>query len=134
MALPGSQLAALAGTVRQVDNFTGSGAGQAINAYGQECENNEGRKPTFRASIGAFTPQATPQDFFTLTGSPGVVTRLLYIEVYMAATAAAAFEVYLNYNSAANTGGTSTTLVAVPSDPSDPNQTTALAVATESAA
>ena len=127
MALSATQLAGTAGFVRILDGSIGSGQGQGINSYGQELENCEGRKPTFRATIGAFTPQATPQDFFTLTGSPLVVVRLLALEVYYAATAAAAYEVFLNFNSAVNTGGTSTTPTAVPADPSDPGWSTALA-------
>lgn len=127
MTIQVGQQIAVPGFIKCLDNFLGSGAGQGINAYGQELENCEGRKPTFRASIGAFTPQATPQDFLTLTGNPLCVVRLLAVEVYLAATAAAAFEVFLNYNSAPDTGGTSTNPVAVPSDPSDPGWTTALA-------
>lgn len=119
MALPAAQLVATAGNFRQVDAFTGSGQGLGVNQYGQELSNSEGRKPTYRSCIVAFTPQATPQDFFTLTGSPLVVARLISIEIYYAATAAAAYEVALNYNSAPDTGGTSTTPTVVPMDPSD---------------
>ena len=119
MALPSSQYAQSPGLVHVGDGFTGSGASQAINQYGQELENNEGRKPTYSAYINAFTPQATPQDFFTLTGSPLVVARLLAIEIFYAATAAAAYEIGLYYNSAALTGGTSTAPTAVTHDPND---------------
>ena len=119
MALPSSQYAQSPGLVHVGDGFTGSGASQAINQYGQELENNEGRKPTYSAYINAFTPQATPQDFFTLTGSPLVVARLLAIEIFYAATAAAAYEIGLYYNSAALTGGTSTAPTAVSHDPND---------------
>jgi hypothetical protein len=119
MALPASQFVQQPGLIHVTDSFTGSGQSQGINQYGQELENNEGRKPTYSAYVNAFTPQATPQDFLTLTGSPLVVARLLMIEIYYAATAAAAFEVGLYYNSAPDTGGTATTLSAVSHDPID---------------
>ena len=119
MALPASQFVQQPGLVHITDGLTGSGQAQGINQYGQELENNEGRKPTYSAYINAYTPQATPQDFLTLTGSPLVVARLLMIEIYYAATAAAAYEVGLYYNSAPDTLGTSTALTAVSHDPAD---------------
>jgi hypothetical protein len=119
MALPATQYVQQAGIAHIVDGLTGSGQMQGINQYGQELENNEGRKPTYSAYINAFTPQATPQDFFTLTGSPLVVARLLMIEIFYAATAAAAYEVGLYYNSAPNTAGTSTAPTSVTHDPND---------------
>jgi hypothetical protein len=119
MALPASQFVQQPGLVHITDGLTGSGQSQGINQYGQELENNEGRKPTYSAYINAFTPQATPQDFFTLTGNPLVVCRLLMIEIFYAATAAAAYEIGLYYNSAVNTAGTSTAPTAVTHDPND---------------
>lgn len=119
MATNPAQFVQSPGLVHPADAFLGSGAAQAINSYGQELANNEGRKPTYSAYINAFTPQATPHDFLTLTGSPLVVARLLMIEVYYAATAAAAYEIGLYFNSAPDTGGTSTALTAVPHDPND---------------
>jgi hypothetical protein len=107
------------GLMRIVDGFTGSGSPQGVNSYGQELENNEGRKPTYSAYINAYTPQATPGQFFALTGNALVVARLLMIEVYFAATAAAAYELGLYANSAPLTGGTSTAIVGVPHDPND---------------
>ena len=120
MALNVANVPGIAGLLRVVDGYLGSGSGQGINSYGQELENNEGRKPTYSAYVNAFTPQATPQDFLVLTGSPLVVARLLMVEVYYAATAAAAFEIGAYYCSAPNTGGTSTALTAVSHDPIDP--------------
>jgi hypothetical protein len=119
MALPVGQQVAIAGLFKQVDAFTNPGQGLGVNSYGQELSNSEGRKPTYTACINAYTPQATPHDFLTLTGNAGVVARLLAIEVFYAATAAAAYEVGVYYNSAADTGGTSTALTAVPHDPTD---------------
>ena len=119
MALPASQLVQQPGLVHIGDGFTGSGQTQGINQYGQELENNEGRKPTYSAYVNTFTPQAAPQDFLTLTGSPLIVARLLAIEIYYAATAAAAFEIGLYYNLTPDTGGTSMTLAAVSHDPND---------------
>jgi len=119
MALPVAQQVAVAGLFKQVDAFLNSGQGLAVNQYGQELSNSEGRKPTYSAAVTAFTPQATPQDFFTLTGSSLVVCRLLAVEVWCAATAACAYELALNVNSAPDTGGTSAAVTAVPCDPND---------------
>lgn len=130
MVLNPAQLVQQASLVHIVDGLTGSGQAQGINAYGQELENNEGRKPTYSAYINGFTPQATPQDFFTLTGNPLVVARLLMVEVFYAATAAAAFELGLYYNSAPDTGGTSTAPTAVSHDPTDPAASCAVAAYT----
>lgn len=130
MALPSTQFVQQTGLTHIVDGLTGSGQAQGINQYGQELENNEGRKPTYSAYINSFAPPATPQDFFTLTGNPLVVARLLMIEVFYAATAAAAFEVGLYYNSAVNTGGTATVPVSVSHDPNDPAASCAVAAYT----
>lgn len=119
MGLPATQLVQQPGLVRVTDGLTGSGQMQGVNQYGQELENNEGRKPTYSAYINAFTPQATPQDFLTLTGNPLVVARLLMVEIFYAATAAAAFELGLYYSSAPVTGGTSTAPTPVSHDPND---------------
>jgi hypothetical protein len=119
MALPAAQFVQQAGVSHPTDGFLGSGVSLGINQYAQQLANVEGRKPTYRGGIIAFTPQATAQDFFTLTGSSLVVCRLLFAEIWIAATAACAMELQLVYNSAPDTGGTSTAPAAVPSDPND---------------
>lgn len=130
MALPANQQVATAGQLKLVDAFTGSGQGLAVNSGGQAAVDIEGRKVTYRGGIIAFTPQATPQDFFTLTGNALVVARLLQVEVWLGATAAAAMELQLRFNSAPDTGGTSTVPVAVASDPLDVAASCALAAYT----
>jgi hypothetical protein len=107
----------------------GPGVG-GVNSYSQQLSNIEGRKPTYRGGIIALATMATPQDIITLTGSPLVVARLLMVEVWIGATAAAAFEFQLRFNSAASTGGTSTVPVAVSADPADPAASCALAAYT----
>jgi len=120
MALPSAQLVTPAGFIKQLDASLGSGAGLGVNQYGQELSNSEGRKPTYSACINAYNAYATPQDMIVLTGNASVVARLLAVEVYLAATAAAAYELGLYLNSAPDTSGTSSALTAVPHDLSDP--------------
>lgn len=119
MALPAAQFATNAGFIKQVDAFLNSGQGLGVNQYGQELSNSEGRKPTYSACINAYAGYATPQDMIVLTGNANVVARLLAVEVYLAATAAAAYELGLYLNSAPDTGGTSTALNAVTHDLND---------------
>lgn len=83
--------------------------------------------PTYSGGIIAFSPQATPQDFFTLTGNALVVASLRRVEVWIGATAAAAMELQLVYNTAPDTGGTAAVPVAVPLDPNDIAASCALA-------
>lgn len=130
MALPATQFVQGSGVNRQVDGFLGSGQGMGVNQYGQVLNNTEGRKPTYRGGILALAPAATPANIFTLTGSTLVVARLIMVEVWIGATAAASFEFKLVYNSVAATGGTSTVPVAVSADPSDVAASCALAAYT----
>ncbi|HXA22762.1 MAG TPA: hypothetical protein VNW90_10705 [Acetobacteraceae bacterium] len=129
MALPSSQRYVPPGYTFLTDAAGGPGVG-GVNTYGQQYADIEGRKPTYRGGILALAPPATPQDFFTLTGSPLVVARLLMVEVWIGATAAAAMELALRFNSIANTGGTATVPVAVSADPADAAAACALAAYT----
>jgi hypothetical protein len=119
MALPIAQEFNVAGLNRVVDGFTGSGQAAGVSPYGRLSVDDTGGAPTYSGGIVNFTPQATPQDFFTLTGNALVVCRLRLVEVWTGATAAEAMELQLVYNTAPDTGGTSTAPVAVPLDPND---------------
>ncbi len=127
MALNPAQLVQVPGFHRIVDASLGSNIGGGVNQAGELLVNMEGRAATYSGGIVNYTPQATPQDFFTLTGSAAVVARLLLVEVWIGATAAAAMELQLVYNSVANTGGTAAVPVAVPHDPADAAASCALA-------
>lgn len=127
MVLPVNQQVATAGQLKLVDAFSGSGQGASVNSFGRQMVDTSGGTPTYSGGIIAFTPQATPQDFFTLTGNGLVVAALRRVEVWIAATAAAAMELQLVFNSAPNTGGTAAVPVAVPCDPSNVAASCALA-------
>lgn len=127
MALPVNQQVQTAGQLKLVDAYVGSGQGAGVSPYGRQLVDFTGGAPTYSGGIIAFTPQATPQDFFTLTGNPLVVASLRRVEVWIGATAAAAMELQLVYNSVANTGGTAAVPVAVPLDPADVAASCALA-------
>lgn len=127
MALNIAQIAPIPGVSKIGDGLLGSSTATGVNRKGQLLANTEGRVKTYSGGIVAFTPQATPQDFFTLTGSPLVVAKLLMVEVWIGATAAAAMELQLIKNSVANTGGTAAVPVAVPHDSADAAAACALA-------
>jgi hypothetical protein len=130
MALNLSQAVTIAGLLRLVDGYSGSGQGLSVSPFGRAAVDTTGGIPTYSGGIVAFAPQATPQDFFTLTGNALVVARLRMVEVWIGATAAAAMELQLVYNTAPDTGGTSTVPVAVALDPLDPAASCALAAYT----
>jgi hypothetical protein len=121
MAAPNpANFAPIQGLLRITDGYTGSGAAIAVNPYGAMAAETTGKTPCYAGGIINYTPQATPQDFFTLTGNALVVAKLRKVEVWIGATAAAAMELQLVYNTAPDTGGTAATPVAVPIDPNNP--------------
>lgn len=127
MVLPVAQQVNTAGQIKMVDGFTGSGQGAGVSPYGRQLVDFSGGVPTYSGGILNFTPQATPQDFFTLTGNPLVIGVLRKVEVWIGASAAAAMELALVFNSVANTGGTAAVPVAVPLEPLDVAASCALA-------
>jgi len=79
----------------------------AIGTTGIPAVNSEGSKATYSVGVIAFTPVATPTDFFTLVGSATKIVRLLRISISGIATAAISVDVQLIKRTTANSGGTS---------------------------
>jgi hypothetical protein len=117
LALPVSQQANTAGILKVGDGYSGSGMGLSISPFGAAKVDISGSVPTYSGGIINFTPQATPADFFTLTGNPLVIAALRRVEVWIGATAAASMELQLVFNSLPNLGGTSAVPVSMPVDP-----------------
>jgi hypothetical protein len=127
MAFNPSQTAQSTGILRIADGYSGTGQAAGVGTFGAFYCDTTGRTPTYSGGIVAFTPQATPQDFFTLTGNALVICKLRIVEVWIGATAAAAMELQLVLNSAPDTGGTAAVPVAVPLDQNDIAASCALA-------
>lgn len=66
-----------------------------------------------------FNVAASPTDVFTITGAANTMVRIQQIRVSGLATTAGAVNMSIVKRSAANTGGTSTTLAAVPHNSGD---------------
>lgn len=73
----------------------------------------------YSASSSAFTPGATPQDIFTITGGPNVTVRVLRVTIAFTQTTAGVNAVTLKRRSTANTGGTSAGLTEIPHNSGD---------------
>lgn len=97
----------------------GTGNVAEVNAQGQLAVDTEGRKRTYSVAVSAYAPYATATDILTITGAPGVVVKVLRVEVSGRATAAAQLDAQVVLRSAANTGGTSAALTAASHDQSD---------------
>ena len=70
--------------------------------------------PTFMAASSAFTPGATPQDVFTITGNATTNVYVLKMGISTNQTTAGSNAWFIAKRSAANTGGTPATVTAVP--------------------
>lgn len=70
----------------------------------------------YRAASAPFTPGATPQDVFTITGSATRSVRVLGLSLATVQTTAGVNAWQVLKRSTANTSGTSTTVAAVPND------------------
>jgi hypothetical protein len=94
---------------------------QGINQYGQAASNNEGIKPTYRASVTGYAPYATAQDIIMLAnpGASTITMRVTRINVCGKSTAASLQDIRLLKRSALNTGGTPTSLTVGPLDSTD---------------
>lgn len=71
---------------------------------------------SYRAASAPFAPGATPQDVFTISGSATRTVRVTEMGIYTVQTTAGINAWLLNRRSAANTGGTSAVVAAVPND------------------
>lgn len=74
----------------------------------------------YHATTAPFTPGATPQDIFTISGSATRSIRVTGVGLYTVQTTAGINTWMLNKLSTANSGGTSATIVAVPDDATNP--------------
>lgn len=70
----------------------------------------------YSASSAAFTPGATPQDVFTISGSATKIVRVTRMIISTTQTTAGANRWALVKRSTANSGGTSSAVAAVPTD------------------
>lgn len=76
----------------------------------------DGYKSTYTAAIASLAVHAAATDFFTITGSATKTIRVMRIE-FSASQTTSSFETYLLMKrSTANSGGTSTSITAVPHD------------------
>lgn len=71
---------------------------------------------TYAASSGYFTPYATPTDIITISGSSTTTVKVTRVTLSSTQTTAGINNWFLNKLSAADTGGTSTGVTAVPMD------------------
>lgn len=78
--------------------------------------NNPGGVATYSASTAAFTPVATATDTVTIAGSATKTIKVLRITLSGTQTTAGINTWYITKRSAADTGGTSVAMVAVPHD------------------
>lgn len=91
----------------------------AIGTTGIPAVNSEGAKATYSCGVIAFTPVATPTDFWTLIGSATKVGRLLRLSISGFATAAISVDVQLIKRTTANSGGTSAQPIIAQHDSND---------------
>lgn len=82
-----------------------------------------GTRATFRYVAQDVTPVATATDVLVLSGSASKIIRVTKVSVVGTATAASIYDHYVIKRTAANTGGTSTSVTAAQSDSTDSAQT-----------
>ena len=83
----------------------------------------DGGKATYRASTTALASASSATDIFTITGSASKTIRITRLEISGQQTTAAAAQVIVLVRSTANSGGTASTLTAVPHDSNSPAAT-----------
>jgi hypothetical protein len=83
---------------------------------GRAYVNTQSGKVSYRAAIVTYSPYATPTDVMAITGAAGKVVRVTRWYVWGSSTAASNQDWFLIKRSTANTGGTPTTMPAVPLD------------------
>jgi hypothetical protein len=79
----------------------------------------DGFKATYSAAITGLTAPATPTDAFTITGSATKVVRVTRVGISASEQTSALRDVQLIKRSTANSGGTSSSITAVPHDSAD---------------
>ena len=87
---------------------------------------SNGTRATFHYVAQDVTPVATATDVLVLSGSATKVIRVTKISVVGTATAASIYDHYVIKRTAANTGGTSTSVTAAQSDSTDDAQAATL--------
>jgi hypothetical protein len=78
-----------------------------------------GFRPTYRYTAVDLTPVATATDVLVLKGSATKVIRVTRAGILGSATTASIYDLYLTKRTAANTGGTSTSVTPTPADTAD---------------
>jgi hypothetical protein len=91
----------------------------AIGTTGILAINSEGTKPTYSAGLIAFTPVATPTDFWQIAGSASKTVRVTRLSISGFATSAISVDVQLIKRSTASTAGTPTAATVCPHDSND---------------
>ena len=76
-------------------------------------------KPTYTAASAAFTPGATPDDVFTITGSATKIIYVVRMGISCTQTTAGLNSWFIRKRSTANSGGTSAAVAAVSHDGSN---------------
>jgi hypothetical protein len=97
-----------------------------VGATGVAAANTEGSKTTYSVGVVAFTPVATPTDFWQVIGSATKTVRVLRITISGIATSATSVDIQLIKRSTASTGGTPTSLTVAPHDSNDAAVTAAV--------
>jgi len=110
-----------------ISGVDSNGSPQAAKIDGKSLAvSTNGTRSTFRYVAQDVTPVATATDVLVLSGSASKVIRVTRVSVTGTATAASIYDHYLIKRTAANTGGTSTSLTAAQSDSTDATQSATL--------
>jgi hypothetical protein len=95
----------------------------AAGTTGIAAVSTESSKATYSVGVLAFTPVATPTDFWQIVGSATKTVRVLRIAISGIATAAISVDVQMFRRSAASTGGTPTPPTIASHDANDSSAT-----------
>ena len=110
-----------------ISGLDSSGNPVAARADGNVLSvSHNGTRATFHYVAQDITPVATATDVLVLSGSASKVIRVTKVSLVGTATAASIYDHYVIKRTAANTGGTSTSVTAAKSDSSDDAQTATL--------
>ena len=110
-----------------ISGLDSSGNPVAARADGNVLSvSHNGTRATFHYVAQDVTPVATATDVLVLSGSASKVIRVTKVSLVGTATAASIYDHYVIKRTAANTGGTSTSVTAAKSDSSDDAQTATL--------
>ena len=110
-----------------ISGLDSSGNPVAARADGNVLSvSHNGTRATFHYVAQDITPVATATDVLVLSGSASKVIRVTRVALVGSATSASIYDHYVIKRTAANTGGTSTSVTAAQSDSSDAAQTATL--------